>query len=96
MLKLNLHYVSLVEAFNEEFDDPDSPYPEYLKSRTINDTQLPDKMKVELLGKTLERRLLQGEKKFLIDGIPNDERFAAILEEDVKSPGVIFWYHGRC
>ncbi|KAI4126387.1 MAG: hypothetical protein LQ338_003784 [Usnochroma carphineum] len=83
VLNLNLHYVSPRMAYQEEFDDPDTPYPKYLYSRTINNPRLPDKMKVELLGKYLERRVLKGERRFLIDGFPETERMAAIFEEDV-------------
>ncbi|KAL9028194.1 MAG: hypothetical protein Q9196_003407 [Gyalolechia fulgens] len=83
VLNLDIYYVSLDKAYNEELTDPDSPYPDYLKSAAINTFRLPDKMKIELLGKYLERRILQGQKKFLIDGFPNDERLAALFEEDI-------------
>ncbi|KAL9003703.1 MAG: hypothetical protein Q9188_003443 [Gyalolechia gomerana] len=85
MLNMDLYYVSLDTAYNEEITDPDSPYPDYLKSATINTFRIPDKMKVELLGKYLERRILEGQMKFLIDGFPNTERLAALFEEDVSS-----------
>lgn len=82
---MNLHYTSIGNAYNEELNDPNSPYPQYLFSQTINSPQLPDKMKVELLGKYLERRILGGETRFLVEGIPDSERMAAIFEEDVCS-----------
>ncbi|KAI4138014.1 MAG: hypothetical protein L6R39_007008, partial [Caloplaca ligustica] len=82
VLSLNLHTITTIEAGNEEFDDPDSPYPQYLLSRTINSCVVPDKMSVELLGMYLERRILEGEKRFLVDGFPWTEREAAIFEED--------------
>lgn len=85
MLNMDLYYVSLDTAYNEEITDPDSPYPDYLKSATINTFRIPDKMKVELLGKYLERRILERQMKFLIDGFPNTERLAALFEEDVSS-----------
>ncbi|KAL8721837.1 MAG: hypothetical protein Q9225_001551 [Loekoesia sp. 1 TL-2023] len=85
VMNLDLYYVSLDKAYNEEFGDPKSPYPGYLLSKTINDSRLPDKMKVELLGKYLQRRILRGQTRFLIDGFPETERLAAIFEEDVSS-----------
>ncbi|KAL8750117.1 MAG: hypothetical protein Q9184_006539 [Pyrenodesmia sp. 2 TL-2023] len=80
---MNLHFTTVGNAYNEEFDDPDSPYPQYLMSQTINSAQLPDKMKVELLGKYLERRILDGQTRFLVEGMPDSEKMAAIFEEDV-------------
>ncbi|KAL8939310.1 MAG: hypothetical protein Q9216_003428 [Gyalolechia sp. 2 TL-2023] len=82
-LNLNLYCVSLDTAYNEEITDPDSMYPDYLKSATINTFRIPDKMKVELLGKYLERRILEGQTRFLVDGFPNTGRLAALFEEDV-------------
>ena len=87
-MNLDHYYVSLDKAINEELDDPNSLYPEYLLSieesgdRSIDDT---DKMKAELLGKYMERRILTGQTKFLIDRFPETERLAAIFEEDVRS-----------
>lgn len=85
VINLDLYYVSLDKAYNEEFGDPKSPYPGFMLSKTINDSRLPDKMKVELLGKYLERRILRGQTRFLVDGFPETERLAAIFEEDVSS-----------
>ncbi|KAL9600204.1 MAG: hypothetical protein Q9219_003347 [cf. Caloplaca sp. 3 TL-2023] len=83
VLNLDLYYVSLDNAYNEEFNNPESPYPGYLLSNTIHTNCLPDRMKVELLGKYLERRVLQGKTRFLIDGFPEQEALAGIFEENV-------------
>ncbi|KAI4185831.1 MAG: hypothetical protein L6R41_003878 [Letrouitia leprolyta] len=82
VLNFGLYYVSLDYAYNQELKKPDSPYPRYIKS--LRDPRLPDKMKVELLGKYLQSKILEGQTRFLVVGFPISEQIAALFEEDVS------------
>lgn len=81
VLNMGLYYVSPDHAYNAELTKRRSPYPQYVIA--LGDLRLPDKMKVELLGKYLQTRILEGHTKFLVAEFPNTEHIAAIFEEDV-------------
>ncbi|KAL8820320.1 MAG: hypothetical protein Q9223_001428 [Gallowayella weberi] len=81
-LGLNAEYVSVHTLVNKEIGDPKSPYIAAVKS-PLHNNLIPDRMYVELLGKYLESRILRGQTRFLVDGIPRNRNQAAILEEDI-------------
>ncbi|KAI4094972.1 MAG: hypothetical protein LQ344_001819 [Seirophora lacunosa] len=88
VLSLNAHCLNPITAYNEALAAPHSPYQSYLQSQTDDeDDVLPDRMKVEMLGRYMERTVSAGERRFLIDGgqtFPGaNEQVAAIFEEEV-------------
>ncbi|KAI4190079.1 MAG: hypothetical protein LQ348_003708, partial [Seirophora lacunosa] len=69
VLSLNAHCLNPITAYNEALAAPHSPYQSYLQSQPDDeDDVLPDRMKVEMLGRYMERTVSAGERRFLIDG----------------------------
>lgn len=89
VLNFDVELVSAEQVVDEALNDPAQPWAAYLNSNIL-DHQIPDRMVVEILGRHLERRILQGQKGFLIDGFPKNETQAAIFEEDVSSQSFCF------
>ncbi|KAL8799403.1 MAG: hypothetical protein Q9182_005921 [Xanthomendoza sp. 2 TL-2023] len=81
---LDAEYVSVHVLVNKEIGNPKSPYIAAVQS-TLHNWLIPDRMYVEILGKYLESRILRGQTRFLIDGMPRSRNQAAIVEEDVCS-----------
>ncbi|KAI4245593.1 MAG: hypothetical protein L6R40_002394 [Gallowayella cf. fulva] len=82
---LNIPQISMDDLINLEISQPSSPYIPALQTKFHNKV-VPDRMYIDLLGRFLEKRILQGQNRFLVDGFPRNENQAAILEEAVPFP----------
>ncbi|KAL8690626.1 MAG: hypothetical protein Q9224_004363, partial [Gallowayella concinna] len=80
-LGLDAEFVSVHTLVNNEIGNDKSPYIAAVQT-PLHNMFIPDRMYVEVLGKYLEPRILQGQTRFLVDGLPRSRNQAAVLEED--------------
>ncbi|KAL8728286.1 MAG: hypothetical protein Q9181_005401 [Wetmoreana brouardii] len=94
MVNLNAEWVIVEDVVNDALDDPKQPYSRCRESRIL-ENEVTARMIVEIVGKHLEKRVLEGQTRFLLDGFPENELQAAIFEEDVALIRAFIYIRGQ-
>ncbi|KAL8858241.1 MAG: hypothetical protein Q9178_005253 [Gyalolechia marmorata] len=94
VVALGFYPVSVFTLVSDEIADGTSPYVAMLQTPVLG-MKLPDRMYVEVLSKYLEKRIAQGERRFLVIDFPGNESQAAIFEEDASLIGAFVYLEGK-
>ncbi|KAL9594676.1 MAG: hypothetical protein Q9179_005289 [Wetmoreana sp. 5 TL-2023] len=94
MVNLNAEWVIVDDVVNDALNDPKQPYGRCRRDAVLGN-EVTARMVVEILGKHLEKRILEGQTRFLLDGFPENELQAAIFEEDVALIRAFIYIDGQ-